>query len=238
MTAPMDTAPLPYFRVKRVASLDELLETRFADGINALCWPRQLEGDFDAVALAFGSVEGITSIDEDSLRELELSPAAAMARATLLKDQRLLNEAGLQPSLDLVPGYQPDFSSSPVPTDVCSYHVDSATGEADTILCSYNQACTEGLSNEGAIRRIDIAETRAKLLALYGGPDDAAFEAFCAGRCFDHHYLPRDGVAPYSFGIGNLWRIATRYPGCPVPPCIHRAPITSPLSPPRLLLIS
>ncbi len=41
-----------------------------------------------------------------------------------------------------------------------------------------------------------------------------------------------------SFGLGNLWRIAVDYPGSPVPPCIHRAPITRPGRPPRLLLIS
>lgn len=230
--------PHPYFRVKGVASLDELLSARFRDGINALCWRRTLEGDFDEVALAFGINDGITTIDEDSLQELRLSPAGNRARNVLLADQRSLSDAGLDPNLDLVPGYEPDFSSSPVPTDVCSYHVDSATAEADTILCSYNQACTEGLSNEGATRRIDIPETRRKLLALYGGADDEGFATFCRERCFDHHYLPNAGVVPYSFGIGNIWRIATRYPSCPVPPCIHRAPITSPNNPPRLLLIS
>ena len=40
------------------------------------------------------------------------------------------------------------------------------------------------------------------------------------------------------FGLGNLWRLAVRHPGCPVPACIHRAPDTAPLLPPRLLLIS
>lgn len=233
-----DTAVPPYFRVRFVDSFEELIETRFAEGINALCWRRELIGDFDTVALAFGISEGITTIDEESLLELKLSTDAEKAREVLLEDQRLLRQAGLAPNLDLVPGYEPDFHSSPVPTDVCSYHVDSATAEADTILCSYNQACTEGLSNEGAIRRIDIPETRRKLLDLYGDAEDEGFTAFCREHCFDHHYLPRAGVEPYSFGLGNLWRIATRYPRCPVPPCIHRAPITSPESPPRLLLIS
>lgn len=233
-----DQAHPPYFRIKYVRSIDELLQTRFENGINALCWTRTLEGDFDSVALAFGPLDGITTIDEDSLRDLSLSPLASLARETLLNDQRLLIDAGLDPNLDLVPGYEPDFSSSPVPTDVCSYHVDSATAEVDTILCSYNQACTEGLSNEGSVRRIDIPETRAKLLQHYGGPDDQGFLDYCTENSVDHHYLPKPCIEPYAFGIGNIWRIATRYPGCPVPPCIHRAPITSPKNPPRLLLIS
>jgi hypothetical protein len=43
---------------------------------------------------------------------------------------------------------------------------------------------------------------------------------------------------PFSFGLGNLWRIAVDYPGNPVPPCIHRAPTTRPEQRARLLLIS
>ena len=42
----------------------------------------------------------------------------------------------------------------------------------------------------------------------------------------------------YRSGGLNLWRIATDHPGCPVPPCIHRAPATLPGASPRLLLIS
>jgi hypothetical protein len=38
--------------------------------------------------------------------------------------------------------------------------------------------------------------------------------------------------------VGNLWRIAIEYPGCLVPPCIHRAPATPSGPSQRLLLIS
>jgi hypothetical protein len=48
----------------------------------------------------------------------------------------------------------------------------------------------------------------------------------------------RAGARPYSFGTGNMWRIAIAWPGCPVPPCIHRAPESVAGAPPRLLLIS
>ena len=54
---------------------------------------------------------------------------------------------------------------------------------------------------------------------------------------FDLHYAPVDGAQPYAFGVGALWRVAVQWPGCPVPPCVHRAPRTGPGDEPRLLLI-
>jgi hypothetical protein len=39
-----------YPRVRRVGSFEELVTTRFADGVNALCWERTLPGDFSEVA--------------------------------------------------------------------------------------------------------------------------------------------------------------------------------------------
>jgi hypothetical protein len=68
--------------------------------------------------------------------------------------------------------------------------------------------------------------------------DDAEFREALREHCFDLHYLPMPKAQPYSFGVGNLWRIAVDWPGSLVPPCIHRAPETLPGEPPRLLLIS
>ena len=84
---------------------------------------------------------------------------------------------------------------------------------------------------------MDIPETRAELLRLHGGADDAAFAEFLRENCYDLHYAPAPGARPYSFGLGNLWRIATDWPGSPVPPCVHRAPAPLP-GQSRLLLIS
>jgi hypothetical protein len=116
--------------------------------------------------------------------------------------------------------------------------VDSATVEADTWLCTYHGPSSEGLKNEEAIRRVDIPETRAELLRLFGGEDDEGFREHLSDQCFDLHYLPVGEARSFAFGQGNLWRIAVAYPGCPVPPCIHRAPETLPGQTPRLLLIS
>jgi hypothetical protein len=177
----------------------------------------------------------------------------------LLEDQRLLLDHGLSPSLDCICGYPLDEEQELVPTDVYSFHADSATVEADTYLCTYHGATSEGLRNEDALRCIDIPETRARLLGLYGGAEDQGFEEFLKEHCYDLHYVPaphaqpfgeayRDGshhlgvpaphAQPFAFGQGNLWRIAIAWPGCPVLPCVHRAPAQRPGDPPRLLLIS
>lgn len=227
---------LPHVRI--VNSFDELIATRFEGNINALCWPRQLTGDFLEIVDQLKAEEGITTIGDDDLRALTLGPAGSVARDVLLADQALLRRHGLDPTLDCITGYARDMAPGPVPTDVCSFHVDSAPVPADTYLCTYIGSPSEGLSNETAIRRIDVAETRAQLLDIYGGTDDEDFAAYLTERCFDRHYWPLPTARPYTFGLGNMWRIAIAYPGCPVLPCIHRAPLPSLGAPARLLLIS
>ncbi len=94
------------------------------------------------------------------------------------------------------------------------------------------------MRNADAVRRVDVPEFHAELLKLYGGEDDEGFREFLNENYLDLHYKPLPQARPFSFGLGNLWRIATEYPGSPVPPCIHRAPATVPGQSARLLLIS
>jgi hypothetical protein len=230
-------------RVKTVRSFAELVSTPFADGVNALCWPRALEGDFAEIMAKLierhGAFEEITSLDEEDLLALELSAAGRAARAVLIEDQRLLREHGLAPSLDVIPAYPRDEAAGPVPTtDVYSWHADSATVPAGTYLCSYTVSSSEGVAKKEAVCCVDVPETRAELLKLYGGADDAGFRVFLNENFFDLHYVEKPGAKVYSFGLGNLWRIATDHVGSPVPPCVHRAPATRPGDVPRLLLIS
>ena len=227
-----------YDRIKAVQSFHELVTTPFRDGINALCWPRTLSGDFREVAGALGSDEGIVTVDEACLADLPLSEAGKVARTALLADQRLLRLFDLQPTLDCVHGGPRETGEGLFPTDVCSWHVDSATVAADTYLCTYVGATSEGLRNDEAHRRVDVPATRVELLRLYSGADDANFLEYLGEHFYDLHYLPLPHAKPFSFGLGNLWRIATEYPGSPVPPCIHRAPVTLPGQATRLLLIS
>lgn len=232
------TLPADYRRIRVVQSFHELVTTRFQDGVNALCWQRNLSGNFEEVVDQLGRGDGITTLDEASLRALPLSVAGKAAVEILLEDLQLLSDRGLSPVLDCIHAYPRDEEADVVPTDVYSFHVDSATVEADTYLCSYTEAASEGLRNEEAQRYIDLPEIRAKLLRRYGGKDDADFSGYLRENCYDLHYAALPHAQPFSFGLGNLWRIALDYPGSPVPPCVHRAPETISGRPPRLLLIS
>jgi hypothetical protein len=227
-----------YPRIKVVGGFEELVMTPMRDGINALCWPRTLAGDFGEIVTKLEVGRGITSIDEGRLRALDLSDEGRVAREILLQDQELLRARDLQPSLDCIHGYENEIEPDLLRTDVQSWHVDSATVEADTYLCTYFGACSEGLRNEEVQRRVDVPELRAELLKMYGGEDDEGFREFLNEHYLDLHYRPLPHARPFSFGLGPLWRIATKYPGSPVPPCVHRAPATVEGQPPRLLLIS
>ena len=235
---PPFTHPPGYTRIKVVKSFNELVSTSFGDGLNALCWQRTLAGNFDEVVECLKVSGEIATLDESSLKALPVSAAGREAIAILIEDQRLLRAAGLCPILDCIHAYPREEEPGPVATDVYSFHTDSAPIAADTWLCSYNESSSEGLRNDEARRRIDTPGTRAKLLKLFGGGDSDGFLEYLKENCYDLHYAPVPNARPFSFGIGNLWRIAVDYPGSPVPPCIHRAPATLPGRPPRLLLIS
>lgn len=232
------SSPVGYACVRLVDSLQALVTTPFQDGVNALCWPRTLPGNFQEVVDALGRGEGIVTVEESALENLRLSEAGQVARAVLLADQQNLRACGLQPSLDRVHGSERTEPEGLFPTDVHSWHVDTATVAADTYLCTYVGATSEGLRNEEAVRRVDVPQTRGELLKLYGGKEDAGFLEYLADFFYDLHYVPLPQARPYAFGLGNLWRIAIEYPGCPVPPCVHRAPLTLPGVATRLLLIS
>jgi hypothetical protein len=230
--------PAGYTRIKRVESFHELVSTPFSDGVNALCWPRSLPGDFSEVADRVRANEGITNLDDTRLKGLPVTAAGQVAIDVLLEDLRRLCDHGLAPVLNRITDYPRDETPGPVSTDVFSFHADSATVEMDTYLCTYFGASSEGLRNDEARRRVDLPETRAALLARFGGEDDEAFREYLNENCYDLHYVAAPHARPFSFGVGNLWRIAVEHPGRSVPPCIHRAPTTPPGSAPRLLLIS
>jgi hypothetical protein len=233
--------PLDYPRIRTVRSFDELASTPFRDGVNALCWERPLCEGFDEilaqVAAATGE-DGIVGLDADWLEALSVSSLGRKAIDLALADLRMLEDCGLDPKLDCIFRYRRDENAGSLPRDVLSFHADSATEETDTWLCTYAGPASEGLRNDQAVRRIDLPEFRSELLRRFGGADDDEFLEYLSEHCHDLHYVPKPGAEPFSFGRCQLWRIATEYPGSPVPPCIHRAPATALGDPPRLLLIS
>lgn len=219
-------------------SFAELLETPFANGVNALCCRRELPGDFCEVVEKLGSGDEIVTIEEEQLVRLDVSAAGRTAIDIVREDLRRLREVERDPVLNCIHRYPRDEAAGPVRTDVFSWHADSAPVEADTWLCAYYGSPSEGLPNEEAQRRVDLPEIRAELLEFLGMDEDKAeFREALREHCFDLHYAPLPHARPYSFGVGNLWRIAVDWPGSAVPPCIHRAPEALPGQPPRLLLI-
>jgi hypothetical protein len=229
--------PTDYARIKAVGSFRELVTTPFDGGVNALCWPRTLPGDFGEVVELLGAGAGIITLDEARLGTLPVSAAGRVAIDVLLEDQRLLRECERDPILNCIHGYPRDEEPGPVRTDVFSFHADSAPVEADTWLCTYHGPASEGLRNDEAQRRVDLPETRAELLRLFGGEDNDEFREYLNEHCYDLHYATHSRARPFSFGLGHLWRIAVDWPGSLVPPCIHRAPETT-SDQSRLLLIS
>jgi hypothetical protein len=120
-----------------------------------------------------------------------LSASGRKAVELLLEDLRLLRSIDRDPILNLIHGYPRDADGGPVPTDVFSFHADSAPVPADTWLCTYHGPPSEGLRNEDAVRKIDVPAIRAELLKLHGGPDDASFAEFLHENHFDLHYAAK-----------------------------------------------
>jgi hypothetical protein len=228
---------VPAQRVRHVTSFEALRTTPFAGDVNALCWERTLPGDYAEVIARLGPGSGIVAIEDARLRALPLSLDGQRAAEAMLADQALLRAHDLAPALNCIYDCVRGPDAGLVPTDVLSFHVDSAPVEVDTWLCTYHGACSEGLANEVAVRKVDQPKIRAALLKEYDGPDDAGFAEFLSDYSYDLHYAPVPTAPPYPFGKFSLWRIATQWPGSPVLPCIHRAPENTPDSP-RLLLIS
>jgi hypothetical protein len=226
--------------IQHVPHFQALVDTPFAGGVNALCLKRSLAGDFGEVVEAIDASEPITVLTEEKLRGLRLGARGQEAVVIILEDLRLLRALGRDPVLNLIAGYPRDEEAAVVPTDVFSWHADSAPIEADTWLCTYYGSPSEGLRNEDAIRKVDVPEIRNALLKEFGGSDGEEFRTWLSENCYDLHFAPRNALSLsnglYSFGLGNLWRIAVDWPGSSVPPCVHRAPATV-ADEPRLLLI-
>ncbi len=228
--------PPGYRRIQVVDSFAALLGTPLDGETNAVCWPRDLAGDFDEVVRRLPQRPGVTPLDDATLAALPVGARGRLAITTLCSDLRRLREAGHAPELDIVASYPRD--DGPVPTDVHSFHVDSATVPTETFLCTYSGAPSEGLRDDEAVRCVDVPDLREQLRRQFGGDDGPVFERWLHEHCFDRHFRPTAAATPFSFGVGNLWRLAVQHPASRVPACIHRAPPPQPGAAPRLVLIS
>lgn len=219
-----------------VTNFQDLVSTPFLGAMNAICWTRELTGDFSEIVKKVALTENIALLDRDELGKLQLSEQGQLAREILLDDLKLLEAHGASPIINLIRCYERDDAYPFFPTDVYSFHVDRSAVPTDTFLCTYYGEPSEILPNSQAQQKVLVPEIRDELKKLYRGADEG-FESFLSEHFFDLHYLATPAARPVSLGIGHLWRLAIDHPESQLPPCVHRAP-NEKAGEKRLLMIS
>lgn len=222
-------------QIQVISNWQDFISTNFSGDVNAICWSRQLTGDFEEIVKQAKQPENITVLDEDDLLKLHLSEQGAIARDIIINDLQLLKELGASPTLNIIKHYERDEDNPYFPTDVYSYHVDRSPIPTDTILCTYYGAASDIIPNSQAEQKILIPEIRATLKQSFKGSDDE-FESYLTDQFYDLHYQAKENAQPTNLGIGHIWRLAVDHPESKVLPCVHRAPKEN-TGEPRLLLI-
>ncbi|MCD0465213.1 DUF1826 domain-containing protein [Flavobacterium sp. ENC] len=211
-------------QIGTVSTFAELVHTDFRGEMNALCWHRNPEGDFNEIVTQLSLKENITEVFREDLMALNLSEKGNKARELILKDLQVLTDFGASPALNLLKCYDRDDEFDFISTDVYSFHVDRSPIATDTFLCTYHGAASDIIPNSQAEQKILIPEIRAKLQELYDGPSEG-FDDFLKENYFDLHYQVQADAKPVNLGVGHLWRLAVDHPKQQVLPCIHRAPV-------------
>ncbi|MDB5282195.1 MAG: hypothetical protein JWO06_1270 [Bacteroidota bacterium] len=225
----------PNYQIHCVTNFQDLVATPFNGEMNAICWTRNLTGDFSEIVNKIELNGNISTIEQEELCELKLSEQGQLAREILLNDWRVLTAHGASPILNVIKHYDRDHTYPFFPTDVYSFHADRSPIPTDTFLCTYYGESSEILPNSQAEKKVLIPEIRDELKKLYRGTEEG-FESFLSEHFFDLHYQAKPTARPISLGIGNLWRLAIDHPECQVPPCVHRSPKEK-SGQPRLLMI-
>ena len=211
-------------QISVVSSFSALVNSNFHGSMNAICWHRNLLGDFQEIVSKLELEDNITEIYIEDLSALQLSEQGQIARETILNDIQLLSDFGASPSLNLLKNYERDDELDFISTDVYSFHVDRAPIETSTFLCTYYGPASDILPNDQVEQKISIPNIREKLKNIYDGAEDE-FDSFLEEYCFDLHYQPKENSQPVNLGSGHLWRLAVEHPKQQVLPCVHRAPV-------------
>ena len=213
-----------HHQIKTVSSFKELINREFQGDNNAICWQRNLVGDFGEIVSKLELKDNITEVSVEDLENLTLTDHGELAREIIINDLKLLADFGASPSLNLIKNYERDDELDFILTDVYSYHVDRSPIATSTFLCTYFGAASDILPNDQAIQKILVPEIREKLKELHDGKEED-FDAFLKAYYFDLHYQPKADAHPINLGLGNLWRLSVDHPEQQVPPCVHRAPV-------------
>jgi len=220
----MKNSPPTNPQIQNVTNFQDLISTPFHGNINAICWTRQLIGDFAEIVEQIELNENMVELHPEELQRLQLSEQGQLAREILLKDLQLLTAQGAAPTLNLIKAYERDDSYPYFPTDVYSFHIDRSPIPVDTILCTYYGETSEILPNAQAQQKVLVPEIREELKKIYDGQEED-FDSFLEEYFFDLHYLPNPEAQLISLGLGHLCRLAIEHPESKVPPCLHRAPM-------------
>ena len=154
-------------QIQSVTNFKDLVSTNFQGQLNALYWHRELKGDFSEIVKKIELNDTIIELEEEELRELQLSEIGQIAREILLNDMKLLTAHGASPSLNVIKCYERDDAYPFFPTDVYSFHVDRTPIPVDTFLCTYYGESSEILANTQAQQKILIPEIRDELKKIY-----------------------------------------------------------------------
>ena len=211
-------------QISVVSSFATLVNSNFHGNMNAICWHRNLLGDFKEIVSKLDLIENITEISIEELSALQLSEQGHIARETILNDIQLLSDFGASPSLNLLKNYERDDEFDFISTDVYSFQINNTPIETNTFLCTYYGPASDILPNNQVEQKTSIPSIREKLKEIYEGTEDE-FEAFLTDYCFDLHYQAKENSQPVNLGSGHLWRLAVEHPKQQVLPCVHRAPV-------------
>jgi len=170
-----------------VETFQKLISTPFHGEMNAICWKRELIGDFSEIIEQIELNENLVELRLEELSAMQLSKQGQLAREVLLTDFQLLKAHGASPTLNIIKDYERDDAFPFFPTDVYSFHVDRSPIPTDTFLCTYSGESSDIVPNSQATQKILIPEVRAELKKLYDG-NEVGFEAFLSEYFFDLHY--------------------------------------------------
>ena len=222
-------------QVQVVNSFEELVNNPFQGQVNVLSWERSFGGNFKEIIRLIQNDAPMIKVEIEQLLALDLSPEGELARTRIITDMELFKSVGADPLLNLLTHYERDDENPYFSTDVYSWHVDASPIPTYTYLCTYAGATSEFLPNHLCVPKVQLPEIQQRILADYKGKPEQYAE-YLHANFLDLHYEALPFAEPCVMNKGQVYRLAVKHPDCPVPPCIHRAPIEKP-GESRLLLI-